>query len=154
MLLEMAGPRGATFMGRYIPQGSNPALSQLLSRPANEPIEGEGMGGMGAIIGLGATAKVLPFPEGNLANRVLQSKKVAPEYLEWYRKYHKPAEFRMTLKNLLGPQPQSPQLIKRAAQLEDALSSGGKYTVGRLNALKASHDDLQLWVNFLLNEMK
>ena len=151
-LLEQSGPRGATFMGRYIPQGQNPSLSQLLSRPANEPVEGEGMGGMMGIMGVGGT--VLRFPEGNLGSRLLQSHKIAPEYLDWLKKYHSPSQVRTTLKDFLPSKAPDTRLIQHAAQLEDALASTGKYTIGELKALKASRDNLQSWVNFLLGEMK
>jgi len=36
-------------MGRFIPPGQQPTLAQVLQRPANEPVEGEGMGGLGLL---------------------------------------------------------------------------------------------------------
>src|ERR1043166_9080939 len=41
-VLSQAGPRGATFAGRYIPQGSKPSLKQLLTRVPTSEMETAG----------------------------------------------------------------------------------------------------------------
>lgn len=43
-LMGGAGPRGATFAGRVIPQGQSPNLKQLLTQPPQESPDAEGMG--------------------------------------------------------------------------------------------------------------
>src|SRR3990167_454653 len=63
LLQQQQGPRGRTFMGRFIPPGQQPTLSQVLSRPANEPVEGEGMGALG-VMGAGVFGANMPSRVG------------------------------------------------------------------------------------------
>lgn len=43
-LLQQSGPRGATYMGRYIPPGQQPTLQDLMTRlPMDIPEEGYGV---------------------------------------------------------------------------------------------------------------
>ena len=55
-LMGGAGPRGATFAGRVIPQGQTPNLKELLTQTPQESPDAEGMGGIATLAAGGLPA--------------------------------------------------------------------------------------------------
>lgn len=68
-LMQQAGPRGATFAGRVIPQGQTPDLRTLMTQAPTESPDAEGMGGAA-------------LAAGPLAKRMISGKTVIPEAVE------------------------------------------------------------------------
>jgi len=67
-LTQQAGPRGATFAGRYIPQDQEnlPSLESILSRLPTESPDAEGFANLAPLIGAaGITKQVMKIPGGS-----------------------------------------------------------------------------------------
>jgi hypothetical protein len=78
-LMGGAGPRGATYAGRVIPQGTTPNLKQLLTQQPQESPDAEGMGGPASL----AMAKV--FKSGaSQATRTIGSKKFKDRITQFF----------------------------------------------------------------------
>ena len=66
LLIQEAGPRGSTFAGRVIPRGEQPSLRDILTRPAQESPDAEGMG---AALASGTLLLPKPKPFMNLGKQ-------------------------------------------------------------------------------------
>jgi len=78
MLSQQAGPRGATVMGRVVPQGREPRIADLLKQQPQESPDAEGMSGLGMMAAGGIVGKPLA-KKGSSALQSLYDRILAAE---------------------------------------------------------------------------